>query len=968
MKISLNLSGPPSVAVDGARVEFATKKAEAIFYYTALKGQVSKQSLELMFWPELDEAHANKNLRNSIYYITRIFGAGVFKKSRGVLEFSGSVEFVENIDPLRGRFMEGFYLKDCPDFNSFVDEYNNSRDMQLYNSAKANFLRALSVGELDDMETLNRYGALSRMDPYDEEVVFALMEHCFGEGRLDEVVKLYRDFERKMLRDLMLEPLKDIQNLYRAALLRKKAERGAAAPFFFGRLTELKRLSRSHRDFLSGSQYTDLIISGGIGSGKTYLLSHYMRNSGIKGTKVLELVCYEAERKIEYRVLSLLIGKMLKALKVDTKDLPESYRQILVYFFPFMFGKGAHDGQSDVKDGNLPFFELEELLSELFARLTARAKFVIVIDDIRYCDRMSFDFIQRVALCKYHGRALFFISCHDSWLKEYLKTFDKNTLRNIDILELKNFRRDEVEAIASRRLKAPAPETVDALYKESGGNPLYLFEIINSLKDNKPVNNYKFIYLLENRLKTLSSYEQMALYISSAFFSDIMPEAVADIIGVDSIRILELYESLVQNGFLKEEIRDGHLTLMFAHEQFRLYIYQSQPLIKRKTIHMKIAEYLASCAREAECERDYIDSIIYHYHSAGQMVKYLSCKLRKALNIVSVDHDFPEFLSGVTQDFIAKLEEEFCLVSVPLDLKYEFTLLKASFAVKTCNYDEGLKLIRFILESDTDKRRLLKARKQLIYYGIQTRDHAMIRENAIAALRILKERPDDVEKADILKSYALAELNCRHCKNAGRILLRSLAMLDGMPLSETVLYIRACIFNYLAYEHKYAGEYERCIPFYMKSIEICTSANITNGLPLFYMNLGQALMKMGRQEEAKKYFLKFEVLRERIYSALSTTIVKAYLALIYCIERNYRLSAKYLAEGFECSLVIKNSYEYAYLYKICALLKKTALKDCEAAGILNAVLPESYGYYYERASENFKKIGLERELAELDRM
>lgn len=120
----------------------------------------------------------------------------------------------------------------------------------------------------------------------------------------------------------------------------------------------MKKLSRSHRDFLSGSQYTDLIISGGIGSGKTYLLSHYMRNSGIKGTKVLELVCYEAERKIEYRVLSLLIGKMLKALKVDTKDLPESYRQILVYFFPFMFGKGAHDGQSDVKDGKLPFLSL----------------------------------------------------------------------------------------------------------------------------------------------------------------------------------------------------------------------------------------------------------------------------------------------------------------------------------------------------------------------------------------------------------------------------------------------------------------------------------------------------------------------------------------------------------------------------------------------------------------------------------
>lgn len=92
MKISLNLSGAPSVLKDGKRVVFPTKKAEAIFYYVALVGQVSKSALELIFWPELDQLGANKNLRNSIYYITKIFGRDVFKKDRGVLEFSDGVE------------------------------------------------------------------------------------------------------------------------------------------------------------------------------------------------------------------------------------------------------------------------------------------------------------------------------------------------------------------------------------------------------------------------------------------------------------------------------------------------------------------------------------------------------------------------------------------------------------------------------------------------------------------------------------------------------------------------------------------------------------------------------------------------------------------------------------------------------------------------------------------------------------
>ena len=966
MKISLNLSGAPSVLKDGKRVVFPTKKAEAIFYYVALVGQVSKSALELIFWPELDQLGANKNLRNSIYYITKIFGRDVFKKDRGVLEFSDGVELELLTEPLGGEFMEGFYLKDCPDFNSFAEEYNKRQSMRLYNSAKGVFLDELAKGKLTGQQALGRIAVLSKMDPYDEEVVLAVMERCFTEKRLDDLILLYRDFEKRLISDLMVEPRKELQNLYRTALMQKKAARGNTEPYFYGRREELKKIDGAHRNFSAGEPYANLIIAGGIGSGKTCLLNHYLRNNDVAGTTVISLVCYEAEAKIEYRILSLLTGKMLKALKIGTAALPESYRRIMLYFFPFMFHGGAQGEAPRIDKASLPLFELEDLFSELFGYLAARGKFVVVIDDIRFCDRRSLDFIQRVAVYKYCRRGRLMLSWDESWLGEYIKTFDKSVLQNIDIIELRNFERGEVESIAARSLKEPGAELVDSIYRESGGNPLYLFEIINNLKENKNVKSYKFFYLLENRLKTLSDHEQAVLYISSTFFSGIMPEAVASIVGVDYIKALELYEPLVRNGFLKEEIKDGRLTLLFAHEQFRSYIYQSQPLIKRKTIHMKIAEYLAAYGEKNGCLKDHIDNIIYHYGNAGQTTKYLHYKLMKAASIVSIDNDFPEFLTSFTQSFIDELEDDFSRQPVPVDLQYEFTLLKASFAIKTCDYGRGLEYIERLLEFDTDTRRLLKARKQLIYYGIQTRDYTMIKENAVEALRILKKIPDDVERADILKSYALAEINCRRYKNAKSMLLKSLSLLCSAPLNENVISIRACVFNYLAYEYKYAGEYERCIPLYRKAIELCLSANITNGLPLFYMNLGQALVKTGRLKEAKEYFLKFEILREQIYSALSTTIVKAYLAFIYSFEKNYRLSAKYLAEGFECSRLIKNPYEYAYLYKICALLKKNAAADGEAAADIDSVLPESYEYYRERAAENFITIGLERELAEFE--
>jgi len=69
VKINIIITGYPTVFLDGCPVQFPTKKSEGIFYYLILNKKCTKETLETMFWPEYDQASANKNLRNSIYYI-----------------------------------------------------------------------------------------------------------------------------------------------------------------------------------------------------------------------------------------------------------------------------------------------------------------------------------------------------------------------------------------------------------------------------------------------------------------------------------------------------------------------------------------------------------------------------------------------------------------------------------------------------------------------------------------------------------------------------------------------------------------------------------------------------------------------------------------------------------------------------------------------------------------------------------
>ena len=959
MKITVSFTGPPLVLAEGRPVDFVTKKALALFYYLAVTKRATKAAAELLLWPELDEEHANKNLRNSLYYIGRALGGGLFRKGRGVLEFSEAAELEITADPFGGGFMDGFYLKDAPEFQRFAEDFAKEQSIRLYDGAKADFLEGLRRGSAEMEPLLERYAALSRMNPYDEETARALMERLLAAGDRDALIKIYKQIEGALKEELMIEPVKELQDLYRLALMQKRDETSAAAPYFYGRRAEQQAVYGEIIAFLRGGGGRHVLLSGDVGSGKSCLLQRCLRGcERLTGLRFIRIRCYEAERGGEYRILSLLVGKMLKALELGAAELPERFRRVLAGFFPVISGAAAEGSEASA----LPFFELEELFAELFSCLTERAKFVVMIDDVRFCDRMSLNFLQRTALAQLPPRALFILVCHQELLGRFVGGFDRSALAGLEIISLDGFRREETSAIVREYLGREDEALAESVWRESDGNPLYLFEILSNIKENKAVTSYKFFYLLENRLSGLSELEQTALRISSHLFGEIVPELVASILGIDGIRTLEIFDALTRNGFLKEERHDGGTRLLFVHERFRSYIYEQQPLVKRRAIHLKIAEAIAAAEERGEGAEEQIDDIIYHYERAGQTFKYLCYKVRKASSVVAVNNDFPEFLTEMTQSYIDRLDAEFAGLSAPLELQYELLLLKASFAIKTCSYKTGLEHIGYLLEYDTDRRRLLTARKQLICYGIQTRNHEMMRENAVEALRLLQSPDDGVERADIMKSLALAEINCGRFEKARGILTKALQLLNGEKPCETVLYNRACIFNYLAYEYKYDGRYERCIPLYKKAVEICTSARITNGLPLFYMNLGQAMMKTGRVAEAKTYFLKFEALREKIYSALSTTIVKAYLALISFKEGDDGRCAKYLREAMECSRVIKNPYEDAYLYKICAHIKRRAAMGSAAA----MELGESYAYYYEKAAKNFKATRLEREIGEME--
>ncbi len=158
--LNLRLFGHPFVELDGQPVEFETRKALAMLAYLALSPQpVSREFLATLLWPEFNQTQALSNLRRNLSSLEKSLPK-ILNADRQVLFFNETAtlsidvqDFRQNIwaiaahkhvrfevcedclDTLertiqayRGEFMEGFNLRDCPEFDDW--QYQQRQTLQ----------------------------------------------------------------------------------------------------------------------------------------------------------------------------------------------------------------------------------------------------------------------------------------------------------------------------------------------------------------------------------------------------------------------------------------------------------------------------------------------------------------------------------------------------------------------------------------------------------------------------------------------------------------------------------------------------------------------------------------------------------------------------------------------------------------------------------------------------------------------
>ena len=191
------------------------------------RGLQRRDTLVALLWPELDHAHARNALSQAVHALRQTLGhtallargeeeLGVSEEGVGcdVREFETALEAgraEQALELYGGGLLNGLHVSGVPEFERWLDEERERLRRRACEAAQLLTERETATG--------NQVGAarwalrLTELSPFDETAVRRLVELLDRMGDRAGAVRAYEEFERRLGRDLEVEPSLATQGL-----------------------------------------------------------------------------------------------------------------------------------------------------------------------------------------------------------------------------------------------------------------------------------------------------------------------------------------------------------------------------------------------------------------------------------------------------------------------------------------------------------------------------------------------------------------------------------------------------------------------------------------------------------------------------------------------------------------------------------------------------------------------------------
>ena len=505
----------------------------------------------------------------------------------------------------------------------------------------------------------------------------------------------------------------------------------------------------------------------------------------------------------------------------------------------------------------------------------------------------------------------------------------------------------------------------DRIYHDTQGNAFLLTQLIGSIMENgqPKVLPHSMDEILSYRLSGLSFEGRQVLNLV-AMFPDYAPYRVLEVVSSKpTLDLLYVCQELCRRAILNEVYDGGSLSLVFTQAEFRDLTYSHIPALSRRILHLNIAQALSALDSAAMPNLDTLTA--YHYEQGGDAFHAFQYKVRRFRTYVFFNYALLNGMPSSSESLLdstpealesfQKMKKELChlqrlhpkdsaLKAAETDLYYSI----GCFCIYRGLYEQGVSAIRKLLQNPalSEEARDL-AHEQMIFYGIQTYQTNVMRENIDAALSLTKGK--NAARYAINRRYNgyLLVMEGRY-EDAREELLRTLVLLHDSAEDEVERRLQS------AYAHDYIGEayrkqgmYARAIEEYQIAIDMIGEYPTSTSTPIFYVDWAMASLAIGDYAAAHNALSNSNRAADNVKEPTGyfRTLYCACNALMCFADGDYRHCASEILQCEQLTKALIVPYDTGILYLTKALLCCYSAQLDIAETPLADVLTEDIAYY-----------------------
>ncbi|MEZ4712665.1 MAG: BTAD domain-containing putative transcriptional regulator [Caldilineaceae bacterium] len=329
-KRHLQLLGVPRVECNEGDVpRFRSLRTIALLGYLVAERRVlAREQLAALFWPDEPADRGKANLRRELHNLAQIL-PDCWEADRVQVAFVPTNQITIDLDTLqqyavagewqaaaellRGSFLEGIYLAESPEFESWLLGERERWRQQ----AEQSFNRA--IGQLerqgDYLQAIKYAQRLVHLMPWQEEIHRQLMILLARTGDYNGAIAQFKRCQQTLEAELGVEPMSETFILYERIITIRNGLNFQSLPLnsleLVGRKTELDQLDQLLND--PSKPLVTLVGAGGIGKTRLALTAAARQQMRfLEGVVFVSLVGVEAAREEE--TVDLLIANLAAAL------------------------------------------------------------------------------------------------------------------------------------------------------------------------------------------------------------------------------------------------------------------------------------------------------------------------------------------------------------------------------------------------------------------------------------------------------------------------------------------------------------------------------------------------------------------------------------------------------------------------------------------------------------------------------